>query len=462
MTPSNSRWLLTLPWMIMATTEAAPPLTAPIPLTGPIPVITERSWTIAGRTLGLRDYRFLLASMLFAFIAAWISRITQDWMLLEMTGSVAAVGLAVTFQFAPVLLLGLWGGVLSDRFPRLRIVRIAQAVTVTSLAALVALMMSETLEVWHIYALAALTGLAGVVEGPARSALVTQVVPPPQLHGAIGMNATAFHVGSFVGATGSGVIIVTWGARWAIVAALACAVLAAAALLLVRVRRLPPSPSAAPTAGLRDGLAYARRKPAIRWSFVLIAFIATFGMTHSVLYAAAAGGDAFDSGAAGFGLYFAMSSLGAVVGAVLAISRRRIGLGRVLATALVFGATMTLAAAAVTEPLFLIAILCLSAARIYCVTGIEALFQLSANPWMRGRVAGTYFVIVAAGQAVGPVLVGHIAETLGLSAAFAVAGGVPLVTAGIIAVRSARVGLTPPPTRRRREGSRRRRCRLRR
>jgi len=418
----------------MATSEAAPPLT------GPIPVITGRGWTIAGRTLGLRDYRFLLASMLFAFVATWISRITQDWLLLEMTGSVAAVGLAVTFQFAPVLLFGLWGGVLSDRFPRLRIVRIAQGVTVASLAMLAVLLMTEALEVWHVYALAALAGLAGVVEGPARSALVTQVVPPPQLHGAIGMNATAFHVGSLVGATGSGVIIATWGARWAIVAALVCALLAAAALLLVRVRHLPSLPSTAPTTGLRDGLAYARRKPAIRWSFVLIAFIATFGMTHSVLYAAAARADAFDSGAAGFGTYFAMSSLGAVVGAVLAISRRRIGLGPVLVTAIVFGATMTLAAAAVTEPLFLIAIVCLSAARIFCVTGIEALFQLSANPWMRGRVAGAYFVIVAAGQTVGPVLVGHVAQALGLSAAFAVAGGIPLLTAAVIAVIVGRAG----------------------
>ncbi|RZI93484.1 MAG: MFS transporter [Microbacterium sp.] len=423
---------------------------AATPLTGPIPVVGARGWGTARSTLGIRNYRFVLASMMSGFIATWIARITQDWILLEMTQSVAAVGLAVTFQFAPVLVLGLWGGVITDRFPRLRIVRITQTITALGVLALAALMLLGILEVWHIYGFAVLTGLVAVAEGPARSALVTQIVPSGQLQGAIGMTATAFHVASFVGATTSGAVIALFGVRWALVAALAFAVLAAGALVFVRSAQLHPVAPLPHRTGLRAGLAYAYRKPAIRWPFVLIAFIATFGMTHTVLFAAAARDIGFDSGAAGYGFYLAMGSAGAVIGGFAAIGRKRIGMGPVVIAAVAFGAVMSLASAAVTESAFVVAVVLLSAVRIYCVTGIEALFQLSANPAMRGRVAGVYFVIVAAGQSVGPLLIGGAAESFGLQAAFALAGGLPLAAAciiGMMVVRSRGLRLRVVPRR---------------
>lgn len=408
------------------------------PATEPIPVADSRGWRGMREVLAIRNYRFLLISMFTGFVAAWISRITQDWMLLEMTQSVAAVGLAVTFQFAPVLLLGLWGGVLTDRFPRLRIARIAQGLTVAGLLMLMLLVTFDALAVWHIYVLAALSGLASVAESPARSALITQMVPPNRLQTAIGLNATAFHVASLLGSAGSGVLIAAFGERWAVASALLLAVVSLGALACVRTSQLQAVARSAQRSGLRAGLHYAYRKPTIRWSLILIAVIATFGMTHTVLYAAAARDVGFDTGAAGYGLYFAVSSFGAVLGALFSMARRTIGIRSVLTAAAIFGATMLATAAAFTEPVFLIAIMCLSAARILCLTGIEALIQLSSHPSMRGRVSALYFAIVAAGQCVGPLLIGSVAETAGLHVAFALAGGIPLAAAAVLAIVVAR------------------------
>ena len=47
-----------------------------------------------------------------------MQRIAQDWLVLELSGSVAAVGIAVALQFLPVLLFGLFGGVIADRYPK--------------------------------------------------------------------------------------------------------------------------------------------------------------------------------------------------------------------------------------------------------------------------------------------------------------------------------------------------------
>ena len=53
---------------------------------------------------------------------------------------------------------------------------------------------------------------------------------------------------------------------------------------------------------------------------------------------------------------------------------------------------------------------------------------------MRGRVSALYFAIVAAGQCVGPLLIGSVAETAGLHVAFALAGGIPLAAAAVLAI----------------------------
>ncbi|WP_244632118.1 MFS transporter [Microbacterium sp. Se63.02b] len=149
----------------------------PIPDTSPIPVIVQRGRKDVRATLAVRSFRWVFVSMLVGSIGAWVSRIALDWLILELTGSVAAVGLAVTFQFAPILLFGLWGGSLSDRFPRLRVIRIANSTAAGVMIALAVLAQLDALMLWHIYAAAALGGLTAVVEGPARSALIAQVVP---------------------------------------------------------------------------------------------------------------------------------------------------------------------------------------------------------------------------------------------------------------------------------------------
>ena len=67
--------------------------------------------------LQVRDYRLYLSSQMVATTGLWMQRIAQDWLVLELTGSVTAVGVAVALQFLPMLLFGLLGGVVDDRPP---------------------------------------------------------------------------------------------------------------------------------------------------------------------------------------------------------------------------------------------------------------------------------------------------------------------------------------------------------
>ena len=84
-----------------------------------------------------------------------MQRIAQDWLVLELTGSVTAVGVAVALQFLPVLLFGLFGGVIADRYPKRRILMITQSVAATMALTLGLLALTHTVQAWHVFVVAA-------------------------------------------------------------------------------------------------------------------------------------------------------------------------------------------------------------------------------------------------------------------------------------------------------------------
>jgi MFS family permease len=98
-------------------TDAVEALAQPIP---------GRRWPQALTALSVRNYRLYLSAQAISTTGLWMQRIAQDWLVLELTGSVAAVGVAVALQFLPVLIFGLFGGVLADRYPKRRLLMITQ------------------------------------------------------------------------------------------------------------------------------------------------------------------------------------------------------------------------------------------------------------------------------------------------------------------------------------------------
>lgn len=411
---------------------------SPAPLTEPIPIVASRSWADLGATLSVRNFRLVIASMFTGSVGGWMSRVAQDWILLELTDNVAMVGLAITFQFAPILLFGLWGGVISDRFPRRRIVVIAQCVSTCLLVTLGILALTSTIQAWHIYLIAVVSGFAAIAEGPARTALVAQIVPLRNLQTAIGINAMMFHTAGLIGPTVAGLLIALMDSGVALIAAAALAVVSLASMLGIRTSELRPVASAPRGAGALDGLRYARRKPSIHWPLIVLAAVAGFGMSHTVLFAAAARDEGYGTGVAGFGLYLALGSAGALIGAALSLRRGTVRTRTVVFLAIGFGVAMLAAAIAPSEIYFLCAVVVFSGLRLLFVTAVESIVQLSANAGIRGRVAALQFVVVTGAQAGGAVLIGWISQEFGVGIAFAVGGGVPLIVALTVAMLIAR------------------------
>jgi MFS family permease len=408
-------------------------------VTAPIPVIESRPrLRDTFEALRAHNYRLYIVSQFFANTGGWMARIAVDWLVLELTGNVALVGLTVTLQFAPTLLLGPWAGVISDRADRRTVLLVTQSVGAVSNGILAALVLLGWVQVWQVFVVAAVTGASMAIDGPSRSAFVSEMVGMRRLRNAIALNSSMFHLGGLVGPAISGVLIVIIGSGWSIAVNALTSVVAITALAVMRRRELVPSPRVAAQRGqIREALRYIRAKPTIFWPMVLLGFNAVFGMSLPVLFTASAG-ETYDTGAAGYGLYSSLAAVGAMVGSFLVTMRRNVRVRSLVFTVIVYGLTTAFAGVAPWYGLFLAALVGIGLSRVTFGAAAESLTQLSTNMAIRGRVMSIYIMVMVGGQAMGGVLMGWIAEHLGATIAFAVAGLMPALAGLTVAVVLAR------------------------
>jgi MFS family permease len=409
--------------------------------TQPLAVVSERlPWRHTFISLRVPNFRIFAAGHFVAVIALWMQRIAQDWMVLELSGSVTAVGITVALQFTPSLLLGPWGGMVADRFAKRKILILCQSVAAVLAAALAALALSGRVEVWHVYVIALVLGLVTVLDQPARQVFVHELVGPDYLRNAISVNSTTFQLGGLIGPALAGLLLTAVGAGWAFAANAAACCSTVAMLLLLRKDQLFISPPAPKGKGmLREGLRYALSKPTIYWPWLMVGFISVFAMSLPVLLAAFAD-HVFDVGAGGYGLLNALVALGALTGAIASTRRRQLRLRSVVLGAGMHGLMLCLAAAAPSMVWFGAAMVLAGFWCLMFLTASNQLVQVSSNMGIRGRVMSLYIMVLIGGQAVGGPMIGWMAEHLGPHTALLVSGGVPALAAMVIAVALARRG----------------------
>lgn len=411
------------------------------PATEPIPVLLERPrWRDTFDSLRVFNYRLYVLSQMIANTSGWMQRIATDWLVFELTKSVTAVGITVFLQFAPVLLFGVWGGVLADRVDKRRLMIVTQSVTVVLCATLATLTLLGIVVVAEVWTVAFLLGLVAVIEGPARSAFVNEMVGHGRLRNAISLNASIFHLGGLLGPAISGVLIAVVGAGWSIGVNAVAAGIVVVALSCMRVRELLRSPKARRSKGqIRAGLRYAISKPSILWSMIMLAFVSTFGMTLPVLLVSFAD-NIFKTGAAGYGLYSSAAAVGALTGALLSTRRMNVRLRSIIFAAGLFGIALILTALSPWVWLFMVFLVGIGVTRLLFATGAESLVQLSTNRMIRGRVMSLYSMVMLGGQALGGPIMGAIAQEWGVRIAMTIAGLVPALAAIVIAIVLARTG----------------------
>jgi MFS family permease len=413
-----------------------------------------RRWPPALAALQVRNYRLFLSSQIVATTGLWMQRIAQDWLVLQLTGSVTAVGIAVALQFLPVLLFGLFGGVVADRYPKRTLLIITQSVASLMALTLGTLALSGVVQVWQVYAVATLLGFVTVVDNPTRQVFVAELVGDEHIRNAVSLNSSVFQFGALLGPALSGALIHAVGQGWSFLINAASCLVVVTMLVIIQ----PTAPvrdareedarrskgNAAPKGQLREGLRYIRRTSEVGWTIVLVATMGLFGLNMPVILAAFAD-HVFTAGVGGYSLFNSLTALGALSGALLSARRRGILRLRTLVAALtILGVALVLASMAPSIWLFGAILVGTGLITMLFLTGANSLIQMTAAAALRGRVMSVYILVMLGGQAIGGPTAGWLVDHYGARPTMFACGGlvsVVALVAGLVMARKSHLTL---------------------
>jgi MFS family permease len=380
---------------------------------------------IATRTfssLRVPNYRRYFFGQIVSMSGTWVQSVGQMWLVYELTGSGVALGVVTALQFAPVLVAGMWGGVVADRFDKRKVLMAAQVASASLALALGVLVATGSVRLWMIYALAFALGCVSVVEIPTRQSFVIEMVGPDHLANAVGLNSTVFTAARVVGPAVAGVLISAVGIAWCffINAASFVAVIGSLASMkadgLYRSEPLERGPGQ-----LRAALRYVWETPALRTTLAMMAVIGTLAYNFRILLPVMVGTE-FGGGAATFGALSATLGIGTLLGALVAAGRPRPTRRFLIQSALAYGVLIMVAGAAPGLGFELIALVPMGAAGIAFVATVNSTLQLNSSDAMRGRVMALYSVLFLGSTPIGSPIVGWIGERFGPRAGFFVSG----------------------------------------
>lgn len=381
-----------------------------------------------GVSLRNRNFRVYLVGQGVSNTGNWLQQTTELWLILELTGSGTALGLHSVLRHGPVLLLGVFGGLFSDRADRRRLLLATQALlaAVATTYAVVAWVSSPTLVL--IYSLVAIQGLINAVDNPLRRTFLRDLTDEHELSNAVSLHSTTTTISRTVGPALGGFLIATLGVKWSFsLNAVSFAAVFGSLLAIDRARLRPAALLGRGRGQLRAGFSYAWQRRRIRNTLVLSAIVSIFAWNWHVLvpgYATIV----FDGAAGLYGSMVAALSAGSFVGAVFTARAARLGGRHLTASGFVLTLALVIAATAPTLPIGIVGLVLLGASGTAFTIGAQARLQLNIEDHMSGRVMALYSVVFLGGRPIGGMLGGWIMDLSGPRAAFAAGALVVAVT----------------------------------
>ena len=358
------------------------------------------------------------------------------WHIRELTNEPIALGGVGLARILPVIIFSLIGGAMADSLNRTRILFITQSAAALLAIALGLLTQFGHITIWHIYAITAMQAVAIAFDGPARQALVPNLVPAKDLPNAFSMTSIAFQTGAIIGPALTGFVIAFAGqqAVYYINGVSFLAVIFA----LVLIGDVPQVKSASGKvvswSAIREGIHFIFSKPIII-STMFLDFVATFFASANTLMPIVAR-DILNVGVVEYGWLSAAQSVGAVL-AALVISQIRelrrqgpIFLGCVV----VFGVATVIFGMSSSVIIAWCALVVTGAADAVSTIIRNTIRQLQTPDHIRGRMTSINQIFFQGGPQLGEVEAGIVAQLFGAPAAI-ISGGIACVLGMSLIVR---------------------------
>jgi MFS family permease len=386
-----------------------------------------------------RNFRLLWISLLISFSGSMMQTAAILWhvsLLAPPDQKGLALGLVGLVRIVPIIIFSIAGGVIADATDRRKLMLCTQTAMMIAAAVLAAITFRGLEATWPIYLLTGIGAAAGSFDGPARQALIPNLVPRAHLANAISLNAIMFQVAAVLGPAAAGIVIAGHGVAWVYAlnaVSFLVVILTLATMRGIPARRVEDRVDLSFRSAV-EGMRFVFSSPLIR-SSMLLDFFATFFSSATALLPIFAQ-DILGVGAQGYGWLYSAPAVGAVITAafmvhsVERIERRGIVLlwaviGYGLAT-IAFGLSRT----------FWFSFLCLAltgAADTVSMVLRNILRQLSTPDHLRGRMTSVNMIFFMGGPQLGELEAGLVAQAFGAPLSVVTGGIGCLATAGWVA-----------------------------
>lgn len=372
-----------------------------------------------------RKFFFLWLGLLISIAGTQMQIWALFWHIRELTDqpiAVSGIGLA---RILPVIIFSLIGGVLADSANRRTIILVTQSIAAALALALGLFTQFGHITLWHIYIITGLNAIAIAFDGPARQALVPNLVPAKDLPNAFSMTSIAFQTGSVVGPALSGIVIAVWGqqAAYYINAASFLAVIFALILIGNVPQKIEAKRENGGLSSIAEGIRFILSKPIIL-STMILDFIATFFASANTLMPFVAR-DILHVGEVEYGWLSAAQAVGAVTIAVIVSQVRELRKQGPLfiGSVIVFGLATVLFGVSRFFVLAWIALALTGAADGLSTIIRNTIRQLQTPDHIRGRMTSVNQIFFQGGPQLGEIEAGAVAQAFGVPFAI-ISGGI--------------------------------------
>lgn len=383
-----------------------------------------------------RRFFYLWIGLLLSIAGTQMQIWALFWHIRTLTEQPIALGGVGLARILPIIIFSLIGGVIADSFDRRKILFITQ--TVASLLALALGLLTQfgEISIWLIYAITALQAIAIAFDGPARQALVPNLVPARDLPNAFSMTSIAWQTGAIIGPALTGFVI-AFGGQAAVyyINALSYLAVIVALILIGPVTQTKTDRIAGVSwNSIKEGIHFIVNKPIIL-STMLLDFVATFFASANTLMPIIAR-DILHVGVVEYGWLSAAQSVGAVIAALVVSQlpeiRRQ---GQIfLASVIVFGVATIVFGATTSLVLAWFALAVTGAADSVSTIIRNTIRQLQTPDHIRGRMTSVNQIFFQGGPQLGEVEAGVVAQLFGAPIAI-ISGGIGCIVGMWLIIR---------------------------
>lgn len=394
-----------------------------------------------------RNFRLFFFGQMISQVGNWITLVASSLLVLKLTDSGVAVGILAACQFLPVLLFGVWTGLVADRSDKRQLLLIVQTFAMVQSFALSALAFMNHAPIGAFYAVALAGGFATAFDNPTRRAFVVEMVPRTSVQNAVSLNSALMTASRIVGPALAGLLITTVGYGWCFLVDGVSYLAVLGGLWLMRPAELHPStPTPRSKGQIREGLRYAHSVQELWVPLVMMTIIGTLAFNFTVVMPLFVKRSLHGSDTT-FTLVYSVVSIGSLAAALYTARRTRATVRHVTNGALGFGVALLAFAAAPNIAFAFPLGLGVGFSSILFMTASTAIVQLRADPAMRGRVLALQAIVFLGTTPIGGPILGWVCEHFGARSGFVVGGMAGLVAAawGRFAMRQSNAPAVPAP-----------------